>query len=92
VPYDRLDKCRGQRPPRLELVAPGEGGPSGSQPVCFGCILRIVAAVFVHLLDGTCELFRYFLSPRAAFDRRTPEELRAVRGVVAVIITRCPPQ
>ena len=25
-------------------------------------------------------------------NRRTPEELRAVRGVVAVIITRCPPQ
>ena len=32
------------------------------------------------------------LSPGAAFDRRTPEELRALPGVVAVIITRCPPQ
>src|SRR5207237_5670912 len=40
----------------------------------------------VHLIDGTYELFRYFLSPAAAFDRSTPEELRAVRGVVASIL------
>ncbi|MGH7353874.1 MAG: 5'-3' exonuclease [Candidatus Rokuibacteriota bacterium] len=40
----------------------------------------------VHLVDGTYELFRYFLSPAAAFDRRAPEELRAVRGVVGSIL------
>ena len=40
----------------------------------------------VHLLDGTFELFRYFLSPAGAFDRRTPEELRAVRGVVGSVL------
>ena len=38
--------------------------------------------VIVHLVDGTYELFRYFLSPAAAFDRSAPPELRAVRGVV----------
>jgi 5'-3' exonuclease len=42
--------------------------------------------VVVHLIDGTYELFRYFLSPAAAFDRSAPEELRAVRGVVASIL------
>jgi len=42
--------------------------------------------VNVHLVDGTYELFRYFLSPAAAFDRRAPPELRAVRGVVASIL------
>jgi 5'-3' exonuclease len=42
--------------------------------------------VRVHLLDGTFELFRYFLSPAAAFDRSTPEALRAVRGVVASVL------
>jgi 5'-3' exonuclease len=47
---------------------------------------RIVSVVIVHLIDGTFELFRYFLSPSAAFDRRAPEELRAVRGVVASIL------
>jgi 5'-3' exonuclease len=40
----------------------------------------------VHLIDGTYELFRYFLSPAAAFDRSAPEELRAVRGVVGSIL------
>ena len=40
----------------------------------------------VHLIDGTFELFRHFLSPAAAFDRSAPEELRAVRGVVASIL------
>ena len=40
----------------------------------------------VHLIDGTFELFRYFLSPAAAFDRSAREELRAVRGVVASIL------
>jgi 5'-3' exonuclease len=44
-------------------------------------------AVIVHLVDGTFELFRYFLSPAAAFDRRGPEALRAVRGVVASMLT-----
>jgi 5'-3' exonuclease len=42
--------------------------------------------VIVHLVDGTFELFRYFLSPAAAFDRSTPEALRAVRGVVGSIL------
>jgi hypothetical protein len=31
-------------------------------------------------------LFRHFLSPAAAFDRSAPEELRAVRGVVASVL------
>jgi 5'-3' exonuclease len=42
--------------------------------------------VVVHLIDGTYELFRYFLSPAAAFDRSAPPELRAVRGVVGSIL------
>jgi 5'-3' exonuclease len=42
--------------------------------------------VVVHLIDGTYELFRYFLSPAASFDRTAPEELRAVRGVVGSIL------
>jgi 5'-3' exonuclease len=42
--------------------------------------------VVVHLIDGTFELFRYFLSPAAAFDRSAPEALRAVRGVVASVL------
>ena len=42
--------------------------------------------MLVHLIDGTYELFRYFLSPAAAFDRSAPEELRAVRGVVASVL------
>ncbi|HEV8533117.1 MAG TPA: 5'-3' exonuclease H3TH domain-containing protein [Methylomirabilota bacterium] len=40
----------------------------------------------VHLVDGTYELFRYFLSPAASFDRTAPEELRAVRGVLGSIL------
>ena len=42
--------------------------------------------MIVHLVDGTYELFRYFLSPGAAFDRSAPPELRAVRGVVGSIL------
>ncbi|HEU4370544.1 MAG TPA: 5'-3' exonuclease H3TH domain-containing protein [Methylomirabilota bacterium] len=42
--------------------------------------------MLVHLIDGTYELFRYFLSPAAAFDRSAPEELRAVRGVVGSVL------
>jgi 5'-3' exonuclease len=42
--------------------------------------------MIVHLVDGTYELFRYFLSPAAAFDRSAPPELRAVRGVVGSIL------
>jgi len=42
--------------------------------------------VIVHLVDGTYELFRYFMSPAAAFDRATPEALRAVRGVVGSLL------
>jgi 5'-3' exonuclease len=45
-----------------------------------------VPGVVVHLIDGTYELFRYFLSPAAAFDRSAPPELRAVRGVVGSIL------
>src|SRR5260370_12199733 len=47
---------------------------------------RMVPIVIVHLIDGTYELFRYFLSPAAAFDRSAPEELGAVRGVVGSIL------
>jgi 5'-3' exonuclease len=46
----------------------------------------MVSAVIVHLVDGTFELFRYFLSPAAAFDRSAPEALRAVRGVVGSML------
>jgi 5'-3' exonuclease len=46
----------------------------------------MVPPMIVHLIDGTFELFRYFLSPAAAFDRATPEELRAVRGVVGSVL------
>ena len=46
----------------------------------------MVPPVIVHLIDGTYELFRYFLSPAAAFDRSAPEELRAVRGVVGSVL------
>jgi 5'-3' exonuclease len=42
--------------------------------------------VLVHLIDGTYELFRYFMSPAAVFDRDTPEALRAVRGVVGSVL------
>jgi 5'-3' exonuclease len=42
--------------------------------------------VILHLVDGTYELFRYFLSPAAAYDRSAPPELRAVRGVVGSIL------
>jgi 5'-3' exonuclease len=45
----------------------------------------MVPGVIVHLVDGTYELFRYFLSPAAAFDRG-PEELRAVRGVLFSVL------
>jgi 5'-3' exonuclease len=44
------------------------------------------ASVIVHLVDGTFELFRYFLSPGAAFDRDAPPELRAVKGVVRSVL------
>ena len=42
--------------------------------------------MIAHLVDGTYELFRYFLSPAAAYDRSAPPELRAVRGVVGSIL------
>jgi 5'-3' exonuclease len=44
------------------------------------------AQVRVHLIDGTYELFRYFTAPAAAYDRTTPEGLRAVRGVVGSVL------
>ena len=43
------------------------------------------AVVLVHLVDGTYELFRYFLAP-AEVHRDAPGELRAVRGVVGSIL------
>jgi 5'-3' exonuclease len=46
----------------------------------------MVPCVIVHLVDGTYELFRHFLSPAAAFDRSAPAELRAVRGVVGSVL------
>ena len=46
----------------------------------------MVPLMIVHLIDGTFELFRYFLSPAAAFDRSAPPELRAVRGVVGSVL------
>jgi 5'-3' exonuclease len=42
--------------------------------------------VIVHLVDGTYELFRYFMSPAGAFERTAPEALRAVRGVVTSML------
>jgi 5'-3' exonuclease len=48
--------------------------------------LAYCRVVIVHLVDGTYELFRYFLSPAAAFERTAPEELRAVRGVVTSML------
>jgi 5'-3' exonuclease len=48
--------------------------------------MQYTPVVVVHLIDGTYELFRYFLSPAAAFDRSAPEALRAVRGVVGSIL------
>jgi 5'-3' exonuclease len=44
------------------------------------------SGVLVHLVDGTFELFRYFYSPAATFDRATPVDVRAVRGVVASVL------
>src|SRR5205814_4452719 len=55
-------------------------------PESVGPRWRMLPVVVVHLIDGTFELFRYFLSPGAAFDRSAPEELRAVRGVVGSIL------
>jgi 5'-3' exonuclease len=42
--------------------------------------------VIVHLVDGTYELFRYFLSPGTAFNRSAPESLKAVHGVVGSML------
>jgi 5'-3' exonuclease len=42
--------------------------------------------MIVHLVDGTYELFRYFLSPATAFNRSTPENLKAVHGVVGSML------
>ena len=50
-------------------------------------LCRIVPVVVIHLVDGTYELFRYFLSPAAAYDRTAPPELRAVRGVTGSILS-----
>src|SRR6266851_4738921 len=80
--------------PSIDRISPGEHPPHGQvalspRPVSRfrrGPPCRIVAVVLVHLIDGTFELFRYFLSPAAAFDRNAPEELRAVRGVVVSIL------
>jgi 5'-3' exonuclease len=58
--------------------------PASRVEVVIGALYRSV--VVVYLIDGTYELFRYFLSPAAAFGRSAPEELRAVRGVVGSIL------
>ncbi|MGH7331311.1 MAG: 5'-3' exonuclease [Candidatus Rokuibacteriota bacterium] len=42
----------------------------------------MVPPVIVHLVDGTFELFRYFLSPARAYHRGGSADLGAVRGVV----------
>jgi 5'-3' exonuclease len=52
----------------------------GGRPVVSFC------PMVVHLVDGTYELFRYFLSPATAYERSAPPELRAVRGVVGSIL------
>jgi 5'-3' exonuclease len=44
----------------------------------------MVSGVIVHLIDGTYELFRYFMAPGG--HQSTPEELRAVRGVMASVL------
>src|SRR5712691_5838295 len=80
--------------PSIDRISPGEHPPHGQvalspRPVSHfrrGPPCRIVAVVLVHLIDGTYELFRYFLSPAAAFDRSAPEALRAVRGVVGSML------
>jgi len=46
----------------------------------------MVQGVIVHLVDGTYELFRYFMAPSGAFERATPDALRAVRGVVGSVL------
>src|SRR5712692_9977106 len=80
--------------PSIDRISPDEHPPHGQvalspRPVSTllrGPPCRIVPVVIVHLIDGTFELFRYFLSPAAAFDRSAPEALRAVRGVVGSIL------
>src|SRR3989449_10480302 len=79
--------------PRIDRISPGEHPPHGQGrggarrlPFPSRAALPYRWVVLVHLIDGTYELFRYFLSPAAAFDRSAPEELRAVRGVVASIL------
>ena len=42
--------------------------------------------VIVHLIDGTFELFRYFMAPAGAFSGVSPLELRAVRGVAVSLL------
>ena len=42
--------------------------------------------MIVHVVDGTYELFRYFLSPATSFNRTTPESVKAVHGVVASML------
>src|SRR2546426_8397679 len=79
--------------PRIDRISPGEHPPHGQGrggarrlPFPSRAALPYRWVVLVHLIDGTYELFRYFLSPAAAFDRSAPEELRAVRGVVASML------
>src|SRR3989475_5862983 len=80
--------------PSIDRISPGEHPPHGQvalspRPVSRfrrGPPCRIVPGVLVHLIAGTFERFRYFMSPAAAFDRSAREELRAVRGVVASIL------
>ncbi len=46
----------------------------------------LASHVIVHLVDGTYELFRHYLTPAAAFPRGVTERLRAVHGVVTSIL------
>ena len=42
--------------------------------------------MIVHLIDGTVELFRYFMAPAGAFSGVGPLALRAVRGVAVSLL------
>src|SRR2546422_1732508 len=69
---DGTDLTSVRESPGAELAraVPGECCFLREQPC------RIVPIVLVDLIDGRFELFRYFLSLAATFDRSAPEELR----------------
>src|SRR5436190_245435 len=78
---DAFTRARHQRDLALESQLHRNSPCARERILC-----RIVPVMVVHLIDGTYELFRYFLSPAAAFDRSAPEALRAVRGVVGSML------